>query len=260
MRPPRRWNFCDSRRNSMISLSSSLASSTPATSLKVIFFCCMESRRARDLPKLMALLPPDCIWRRRKNQRPRRRAKGASWISRLEPGVGVLILDGDVDAVIAQRLIHVRVVGRDGGVELGLVIAEVSGDLGSVDDDIAYLALVRFVEQLGEADALVLTHARAFGDELPKEDEARDHENPNQNLFDGRVQVKSPFPACGRSMPIGVSGSVCDCGQTLFLPLDDGGTRRCGASGQDPGGCRNLPSLPVNEILLRRLPIPTYGL
>src|ERR1700732_647641 len=73
----------------MISLSSSLASSTPATSLKVIFFCCMESRRARDLPKLMALLPPDCIWRRRKNQRPRIRAKGAMEMSRPSHWLGL---------------------------------------------------------------------------------------------------------------------------------------------------------------------------
>ena len=113
-----------------------------------------------------------------------------------EPSVGVLVLDGDVDAVVAQRLIHVGVVGRDGGVELGLIVAEVTGDLGPVDDDVLDLAFIGFVEQLGEADALVLAHAGAFGDELPEEHEACDHENPNQNLFDGRVQSKSPFPAC----------------------------------------------------------------
>src|SRR5208337_4950057 len=67
IRPPSFWNFCASRRNSMISLSSSLASSTPATSLKVTFFCCMESKRARLLPNDNALLPPDCIWRIMKN-------------------------------------------------------------------------------------------------------------------------------------------------------------------------------------------------
>src|ERR1035438_1436133 len=65
----------------MISFSSSLASSTPATSLNVIFFCCMESNRARLLPKLIALLPPDCIWRSRKNHRPSNSANGASEIS-----------------------------------------------------------------------------------------------------------------------------------------------------------------------------------
>src|SRR5882724_6726139 len=68
IRPPSFWNFCASRRNSIISLSSSLASSTPATSLNVIFFCCMESRRARLFPNDIALFPPICIWRIMKNQ------------------------------------------------------------------------------------------------------------------------------------------------------------------------------------------------
>ena len=61
--PPSFWNFCGSLRNSMISCSSSLASSTPATSLKVIPFFCGLSSRARDLPNAIALLPPACIWR-----------------------------------------------------------------------------------------------------------------------------------------------------------------------------------------------------
>ena len=68
IRPPSFWNFCGSRRYSMISFSSSLASSTPATSLKVTFFCCIESSRARLLPNDSALLPPDCICRMKKNQ------------------------------------------------------------------------------------------------------------------------------------------------------------------------------------------------
>ena len=61
----------------MISFSSSLASSTPATSLNVTFFCCMESRRARLLPKLSALFPPVCIWRIMKNHSAASRRIGA---------------------------------------------------------------------------------------------------------------------------------------------------------------------------------------
>ena len=56
MRPPSFWNFCGSRRNSMISCSSSLASSTPATSLNVTFFCCEECSRARDLAEAQRLV------------------------------------------------------------------------------------------------------------------------------------------------------------------------------------------------------------
>ena len=149
MRPPRRWNFCASRRNSMISLSSSLASSTPATSLKVIFFCCMESRRARILPKLMALFPPDCIWRIMNRTKAEQQSEGRERDQQAEPEVRVLILDGDVDAVLAQGLVQVGIVapgwwcGTDSC--LSLIVA---GDLGAVDGDVGDLALVGVVQQL----------------------------------------------------------------------------------------------------------------
>ena len=81
MRPPSFWNFCGSRRNSMISCSSSLASSTPATSLKVTFFCWLARSLALDLPKESALLPPLCIWRMKKIQKPISSRKGAQEMS-----------------------------------------------------------------------------------------------------------------------------------------------------------------------------------
>ena len=68
--PPRRWNFCGSRRNSTISSSSDLASSMPATSSKVTRPCFSVSSLAGDLPKPMARPPPDCIWRMKKTQTP----------------------------------------------------------------------------------------------------------------------------------------------------------------------------------------------
>ena len=66
MRPPRRWNLLGSRRNSTSSWTSSLASSTPATSAKVVLICSSESRRALLLPKDIGLPRPPrppCIWR-----------------------------------------------------------------------------------------------------------------------------------------------------------------------------------------------------
>ena len=63
----------------MISCNSSLASSTPATSLKVTFFCWVESNRARLFPNDSALLPPLCIWRMKKIQKPRRMIMGRPW-------------------------------------------------------------------------------------------------------------------------------------------------------------------------------------
>src|SRR6476661_6696372 len=54
----------------MISWSSSLASSTPETSLKVTFFCELEDSFARLLPNERALFPPLCICRMMKIQKP----------------------------------------------------------------------------------------------------------------------------------------------------------------------------------------------
>ena len=68
--PPRRWNFWGSRRNSTISCSSSLASSTPATSSKVTRPCFSVSSLAFDLPKPIALPPAPCIWRMKKIHTP----------------------------------------------------------------------------------------------------------------------------------------------------------------------------------------------
>jgi len=68
MRPPSVWNFFGSRRNSMISCSSSFASSAPATSRKVTLTWFSFRTRARDFPNLSAAEPPDCICRRKKTQ------------------------------------------------------------------------------------------------------------------------------------------------------------------------------------------------
>ena len=68
--PPSRVNFLGSRRKAMISSSSIFDSSTPATSSKVMRCWFSVRSRALDLPKLMALPPPACIWRMKKIHRP----------------------------------------------------------------------------------------------------------------------------------------------------------------------------------------------
>ena len=82
MRPPRRWNFRGSRRNSTISWSSSFASSMPATFSKVTRPCFSVSSRARDLPKPIALPPDPCICRMKNIHTPMMRIIG-SQLSRM---------------------------------------------------------------------------------------------------------------------------------------------------------------------------------
>ena len=68
MRPPSRWNFFGSFKNSTSSETSSMASSMPATSLNVVLFRSLASIRALLLPKLNAPLPAILICRMKKNQ------------------------------------------------------------------------------------------------------------------------------------------------------------------------------------------------
>ena len=71
IRPPSFWNLDGSRRNSTSSCTSSLASSQPATSAKVMLLLVSSSMRARDLPKENAPpRPPPCIWRMKKIHTP----------------------------------------------------------------------------------------------------------------------------------------------------------------------------------------------
>ena len=64
IRPPSFWNFWGSFKKSTTSLTSSLASSQPATSPKVTWLLLSSNIRALLLPKLNAPpRPPPCIWR-----------------------------------------------------------------------------------------------------------------------------------------------------------------------------------------------------
>ena len=83
MRAPSAWNFFGFSRNSLISCSSSTASSAPATSLNVILGESTAMRFARLLPKLITFEPPPCIWFMRKIQRPRKSTNGSAPSRRL---------------------------------------------------------------------------------------------------------------------------------------------------------------------------------
>ena len=83
MRAPSAWNFFGFSRNSLISWSSSTASSTPATSRKVIFGESADMRLARDLPNDITFEPPPWTWFIRKIQKPKNRTNGMMYVSRL---------------------------------------------------------------------------------------------------------------------------------------------------------------------------------
>ena len=58
---PMAWNLAGLCRNSLISCSSSMASSAPATSANVVFGVSLVISLALDLPKFITREPPPCI-------------------------------------------------------------------------------------------------------------------------------------------------------------------------------------------------------
>src|SRR6266480_547924 len=82
MRAPSAWNFFGFSRNSLISCSSSTASSTPATSLKPIFGESGAIRLARLLPKLITFEPPPWTWFMRKIQKANSSTNGSSEVKK----------------------------------------------------------------------------------------------------------------------------------------------------------------------------------
>src|ERR1700733_3742672 len=81
IRAPSAWNFFGFSRNSLISWSTSTASSAPATSRNVILGESTDMRLARDLPNDMTLEPPPWTWFIRKIQRPKNNRNGRTYVS-----------------------------------------------------------------------------------------------------------------------------------------------------------------------------------
>src|SRR6187397_3205369 len=138
MRAPSAWNFFGFSRNSLISWSSSTASSTPATSLNVIFGESGVIRFARDLPKLITFDPPPCTWFMRKIQKPNRSTNGSRLV-RIDHHADALGVE--LDVLVLELALKIR---------LGLVARVIDVELRPVEQRHVDLLLVRV-----EDDALV---------------------------------------------------------------------------------------------------------
>ena len=143
----------------MISSSSSFDSSTPATSSKVMRCWFSVSRRARDLPKLIALPPPACIWRMKNTQRPISTRNGTHQISICcqtelsRFGRVVILRSGSLSSsfsqlgaeLAVQQLGHVGGEGRAG-------VFELAAHVTLFERELADLAGAQLGEELGVAE------------------------------------------------------------------------------------------------------------
>ena len=87
-----------------------------------------------------------------------------------------------------QRLVQVRVVGGDGGVEGLLGVLKVAGHVGAVHRYVRDLALVGEVLHLRQADRRIVTARSRATDELPDGDQASQHQYPDQDGLHSRIQ------------------------------------------------------------------------
>ena len=132
----------------MISWSSSFASSTPATSLNVTFFCVLDESFARLLPNERALFPPLCICRMMKIQKPIISRIGAQEYSSVAHGLVVSGLAVDRDALLVELVGEALVLRRRRtcgtcSLPLPVVARQRAGDLVAGDRDRDDLARLR---------------------------------------------------------------------------------------------------------------------
>ncbi len=80
---PMAWNLAGFSRNSLISWSSSIASSAPATSANVVLGVSLLTSFALDFPKFMTREPPPCTEFMMKNSRNTTSRIGTRLMSRL---------------------------------------------------------------------------------------------------------------------------------------------------------------------------------
>ena len=183
--PPSFWNLGGSFRNSMISRSSSLASSTPATSWNVTLFCFSEISRARALPKDRALAPPPCICRMKKIQTPMKSSIGTHCSTMAQPGIGLGRLDVDLHAPVLERLDQVRVVGGEG--PEGRAVAQPAGDIVPLERDLADFPGLHLLQEVREDDLppgrLVLLK------ELEQEDDDESDHHPEGEVLVERIHT-----------------------------------------------------------------------
>ena len=151
--PPRRWNFCGSRRNSTISSSSALASSMPATSSKVTRPCFSVSSRARRLAEAHG--PAAARLHLAHEEHP-----DADQQQHREPGeqvveervdVALLRPRHDADALLGQLADQGRVFRRV-GLE-GAAVGELAADGAALDHDVADVAGADLVQEVGVGEA-----------------------------------------------------------------------------------------------------------
>ena len=180
--PPRRENFCGSRRNSTISSSSSLASSMPATSLNVTLPGLLGQQlrlrlaEAHGAAAPAALHPvheedPDADQQQERQPQPERRDEARLLLRRRL----------DLDAVLAQVGQHVGVARLDGLVGDAVDAGHV--DPLAVEPHRRHLPLLDPVQEVRVADLPAHRGAAAVREDVEQRNHQQEKDDPERDIL-----------------------------------------------------------------------------
>src|SRR5712692_8613245 len=100
------------------------------------------------------------------------------------------IPNGDIHALVPQRLDHVRIVRRDRGVEAGVIISILAANLHAQDSDIFYVPLVHIRHEFREVAFLLLLPGVAGFHYLPEQQSGNADHEPEHHRFYRRIHLK----------------------------------------------------------------------
>ncbi len=179
MRPPSLVNFFGSFRKAMISSSSSLASSTPATSSKVTLCWFSVRSLARLFPNDIALPPPTCIWRMKKTQTPDQEDHREPVDQQHVPErLRILAARVDPNPLVAEVADQLRI-GRCEGTE-GLAVGALAVQVLALDRDLGDLTLFDGGEEVAEDHLLVA--GRLLGEDVDQQQDDEDEQKPEREI------------------------------------------------------------------------------
>ncbi len=188
MRPPSFWNFCGSRRNSMISWSSSFASSAPATSLERHLLLRARRQLRPALAERQGLVPAALHLPHDEDPEADHQDDRRPGEQNGRPRARVLAAGRDDDALLGQLVGQTVVARRDVRREaLRRPVArrrrELAGDLVASEDHLGDVVLVDSSQKVGKRNLAAAT--LEVRRELPDERQD-DHEgHPEQQALQG---------------------------------------------------------------------------
>src|ERR1700730_1171752 len=119
------------------------------------------------------------------HEEPQRSQKeeGSPGAQQLEgPTAVVDIFDGDLNVLIIEGLVHLRIAWRDNGMEGG-VVAIFAADFLAEDSDFLNVPLVHVTQELAEIYNLVLLPVAAHLDDLPQQQSRNPYDQPKHHRF-----------------------------------------------------------------------------